>query len=405
MQVNCSHCGRPNEAPDPPPGSAGQVVCASCGRPFEVSGGGSPALGRVNLRKVAAPRSEFEALGSTGLGGLDEGEPDAFDLSAILDPVPGGAPGPTTVEPATASEFTFGSPGDLFGGSGPTSGESTRVVDLDPAAALREVDEAATPSPQASGWRVRSERGLVYELMTVDAVVAWLEGKSDVSGVRIARGDGAFQEVTAFPEVASRLGIRPGAEVAPPTLSGGAAGGGGGELSLAMERAPSPQKRAAAAQAASKAAASSGPRPERAERPQTQVKEARRIENPVGMGSLLAALVGVLVVAAAGVFVGVKSGAMPLPPPLEETAEAAEPPPVAELAEAIAAYEAGNYTSATRRLKTLAKSGDDPRAWRHLALSLHKSNRDAEAREALAEYRRRMQQAGGDGRQVREVQH
>ncbi len=430
MQVDCTHCGRPNQALDgTAPGAT--VVCAVCGRPFTVDVDLNGQLGRVPIKRVPAgdagfgslgqpgglgslgdlgppaPGPDFGSLGAPGgsssssLGDMPTTEGDAFDLSSILSPTPRAPAQPLVAPPP---EFQFGGTMDKFNAlnldTQPGDPESTRVVDVDAEVALRQMSTPTTdrPPPEtASGWRVRSERGLVYELMTVDAVVAWLEGKADISGVRVARAQGLFQGVESFPEIAKRLGMRPGGVVEAPKL----AAGGAGELSLAMERAPSPRSRQ------KQAAAADGPNQKKGQRdrPDAKAKEARSVERPVGMGAVLGMLVGTLALAGAAVFAGVKTEALALPPPLAATAEAPVPAPGPELAEAIKAYEAGHFTAATTRLKSLTKKGDDPRAWRYLALALHKSNRDPEAQKALDEYRRRKQQAGGDGRQVREVQH
>lgn len=411
MHVDCNHCGRANQVPDSA-ASGGPVVCTACGRPFTVDAGfgalGQPGgLGSLGDLGPPAPGPDFGSLGAPGgstssLGDMPTAEGDAFDLSSILSPTPR-APAQPLVAPPPASDFTFGGTMDTFTAltgdtAGGNDGESTRVVDVDAEAALRQLGTqgAGPPADKAGGWRVRSERGLVYELMTVDAVVAWLEGKADISGVRIARGQGQFQGVEAFPEVAARLGMRPGASVGPPKL----ASGGAGELSLAMERAPSPRSRQQQS-AGGAPGQDRGPR----ERPDAKAREARSVDRPIGMGAVLGMLLGALALVGAGVFAGVKTGLLSLPPPLAATAEAPEPEPGPELARAMKAYQDGHFTAATARLKSLTNKGDDPRAWRYLALALHKSNREDEARAALAEYRRRKQQAGGDGRQVREVQH
>jgi len=330
---------------------------------------------------------------------MPDSDSEAFDLSSILSPAPR-VPADPVLPGAPPADFTFGGTMDKFSalnlGGGPgESNESTRVVDVDTEAALREMSTPIpdTPPDQTGGWRVRSERGLVYELMTVDAVVAWLEGKADITGVRVARGAGAFQGVEAFSEIATRLGLRPGGSQPAPSLPSS----GAGELSLAMERAPSPRRRPSQR-------STDGPSEPRADRERREAtQDARQVERPVGMGAVLGMLVGALTLAGVAVFVGTKTGALSMPPPLEATAVAPPSEPSRALTSAVEAYEAGKINLAERRLKALAEKGDDPRAWRYLALALHKSNRESDARAALAEYRRRMQQAGGDGRQVREV--
>jgi len=321
---------------------------------------------------TAGPEASFD-----GLGDIPESSaPDparGFDLGAILEPAPGSGP-PT---PTGGSGFTFG--GSLADFSGDRSQPSLSGGD-EPT----QNDGTGRESPKASsGWRVRNERGVVYELMTVDAVVAWLQGRADITGVRIAQGSGGFEGIDRFPRIASRVGTRGSPSLAPPTNSG--------TLSLAMERAPSPHRNRAPTSSAASAEQKQGP---------------VRSENPVGMGAVLVLLVGAMTLSGAAVFAAVKTGSMSLPAVAPGSSDLSkEAPPSPALARAIAAYEAEKYTAATRLLKNLTKKRDDPRAFRYLALALHRSNRAEAAREALMEYRLRMQRAGGDGRQVRKVRH
>lgn len=247
--------------------------------------------------------------------------------------------------------------------------ESTRVVDQ------RYVDEAMKQAPlelglaeaPPSGWKVRNERGVVYELMTVDAVVAWLEGKPDISGVRVARGDGVFMDVDAFPELAGRLGRRKPVEDA---------------LSLDISRA---------------SARHGGAIRERRTVARAEAAAALREPGPeaLGFGVVLGAVAAAFLLVSGIVLAAMALGWMALPPPIDEVT-VSEAPPSEALARAVEAYEAGQYDAAINRLQGLARSGDaDPRIQRYLALALHQNNRDAEARQALAEYRRRMRTEPG----------
>ncbi len=246
--------------------------------------------------------------------------------------------------------------------------ESTRVVDQ------RYVDEAmkAAPlelgidAPAPEGWKVRNERGVVYELMTVDAVVAWLEGKPDISGVRVARGDGVFMEVDAFSELAGRLGVRKPVEDVLSLDISRASDRHGGTLGerRSVARAEAPQLR------------ESGP-------------------PALGFGVVLAAVAVAFILVTGITLVGVATGGMELPPDIEPAAQG-EPAPSAALARAIGDYESGAYDAAINQLQALARGETpDPRIQRYLALALHHNNRDAEARRALAEYRRQMRAEPG----------
>lgn len=241
--------------------------------------------------------------------------------------------------------------------------ESTRVVDQ------RYVDEAmkqaplelGIDAPAPEGWKVRNERGVVYELMTVDAVVAWLEGKPDISGVRVARGNGVFMEVDAFPELAGRVGKRKPVE---------------DSLSLDISKAST---RHGGQIGETRSVARGEPAPAREQGPAA-----------IGFGAVLGAVAIAFLAVTLISVVGVATGGMELPPDIEP-ATTAEAPPSSALALAIRDYESGAYDAAINRLQALARGeAPDPRIQRYLALALHHNNRDAEARRALAEYRRQM---------------
>ncbi|MCA9537337.1 MAG: hypothetical protein KC620_00530 [Myxococcales bacterium] len=265
--------------------------------------------------------------------------------------------------------------------------ESTRVVDpvyVDQVMSQAPAALGSNP-PQPTGWRVRNERGVVYELMTVDAVVAWLEGKPDIRGVKIARGDGPFEEVSAFPELAGRVGKRSFTE--PP-------------LSLDTTR---------ASERHGGAITRDRPTVVRAPEPAT-VAAARKpsVENPVGLAHVLGLALAGFVLATGVVGASVALGWMSLPPAIEAASAASAATPSPRLAQAIQEFEAENYTAATNLLQRLAREEDaaDPRVHRYLALALYRTDRNREARRALAEYRRRMRRASGDDEgQLREVQH
>ncbi len=392
------------------------MVCEQCGRPFTVDGDAAPeppASGGGGRALLGAPPPSFVALGrpggfEPGLGapapGPDFGslagdlEPDdgpatredelgpmptggeRFDLSSILDPLPT----PASDEPLGGGSFTFGdeheAPTRLDADFGDE--DSTRVVDL---------DATAKATMGAAAWRVRSDRGLVYDLQSLDAVVAWLEGKTDISQVRLARGDSEFLPIEAWPEVSQRLGPRG----APPAA--------GDELALDTTRAPA--KRPARAQQPQRAPElrRAAPR-EGAAAPGK--KDARQPDNPLGFGFVLLLLAGGSLIAAGLIVAGVAGGWMGLPPALERVAATAPEAPSPSLARAIELFEAEQYTAATRLLQTVADQEEDPRALRYLAMALHRSNRQAEARAALDAYRARHQRTNGnDGRQVREMRH
>ncbi len=54
----------------------------------------------------------------------------------------------------------------------------------------------------------------------------------------------------------------------------------------------------------------------------------------------------------------------------------------------MAEFEAGNFTAAAFKLERLSGNSKDPRVFKYLAMSLHRTNRPEEAKRALNAYRR-----------------
>lgn len=344
----------------------GPFVGSSGSRPGSAPPGLIPS-GNAGFRFGADPtydpRGGNDGLGSLqgGFGGLDDDE-DATRGNLMVEIPPEALRHATGLGPLEDEE------------------ESTRVVDERYVDAVLQSTPLELARPEPVGWRVRNERGVVYELMTVDAVIAWLEGKADISGVRIARGDGDFMEVEAFPELEARLGRRKPVEEMLSLDTARASERHGGDFTGRRD----------AITGAAGGRVTSGPR--------------KGVENPLGFGVVLALLAGGLLVVGALVLIGVAADLTRLPPPITAD-EQVEPVPLSpKLAKAVEAFESGRLDAATNMLQRLSQEEDDPRIHRYLALALHQNSRDLEAQSALAEYRRRLRRTNGaDGRQVREV--
>ena len=417
MNVRCPHCGALNRD-----GARGRP-CVSCGRPLpgeaprqsdfdglaalgldrDPDFGGSPdtlednaggGLGAIPSGDDLGPLDLGSLLGaeSGGRGQRDDrgfyddaafrfGGDDALERTERgLGSLDGGFAAFDDDEEATRGNLMVQIPPEalrdsldmpLVGGHDPIDDdeeESTRVVDHSYVEQAMSEAPLSLAEPAPVGWRVRNERGVVYELMTVDAVVAWLEGKPDITGVRVARGDGAFLDVDAFPELSGRLGVRAPVEELLALDTTRASERHGGHVGASRSHGQA---------AAVSATAAREPTGER-----------------VGLGVVLAAIAGGFLAVAAIVLVSVSLDVMSLPPPIDDRPPAAAAPSVA-LVGAIDDYEGGHYDAATLKLQALARTDDDPRVYRYLALALHQNNREAEARRALAEYRRLMR--GVDG--------
>ena len=396
MSVTCPHCSAPN--------NGGTGACKKCGRtpgteatlarvaltratgkpseelrPAPNLGDDSIELGDLGSSPSAKPFADHSVFGSSILGGGSDG--DAFDLSAILDPlaVPHAPVGSAAAKPsAFIPAFTFPGSDDI-----PTRAIGPDEMPQDLGGPSQSARPATGAVPQ---WRVRNERGAIYDLMTVDAVVAWLEGKPNFDNVRIARGDGAFRAVDEIAEVAARLGLR--------STSGGSSGGGlsfggGADGGLRLDTDAAPPRRSGGQRGA-------GARPaEKSSRPAAKAAAATP-EGPevrvFGFGFILLVLaIGTATSSVAIALIG------DVEPTLEAVVPVEEAPPGPALTAALKPFERGLFTAAEQALQQAAKSeSNDPRVFRYLAIALAKTGRDREARDALGDYRRLVAEAGRD---------
>lgn len=378
MLVTCPQCQGYTEIE---PGQPGLITCRICKHEF--TPGHDPLFGDEpedvtaigpthNQRRVLAPKTgdpfsrtspppNLDFANLTGdnfeaLGGL-QGDHDALDFDEVT-------------RQSDVGDLS------LLMGAVDDEEESTIAVPADVADDLAAQLNAASQAPAAPPiWRVRSARGLVYELMSLDAVVAWLEGKADISGVRIARGQGEFTSISSHPELAERFG---GRTVGPSRLELS-------DLPVALDDRPGGHT----------SAPPSGPEvsPLRGDAADAPERPARADDprRPIGFSGVLgvAIICGVLI--AGAVFFGMRSGWLssllpPAPPP-------AEAPVSPALQAAIDSFEANNLTSAINALQKQAREGQDPRALRYLAMALHRQKRHHEARDALMRYQRAMEAA------------
>lgn len=242
MHVKCRHCGAGNNVAVVGSGHI-TAICDICRRPFTVEG--PPETGGFGLEELAdldfsAAISEQESLElqrsagyaplSPSLGasppaqsppedqtmmdeqgflfngpnaGLLGSPPEAADDGIFIgNPGPGdsfGHVGPGDSFGDLSFDGSFDGSEDMFG----PAEEPTRIVSAD----IAEMAKTFSQSAEIPlGWKVRSERGLEYELMSIDAVIAWLQGKADISHIQLSRGGEPFQPLSQFPEVANRLG-------------------------------------------------------------------------------------------------------------------------------------------------------------------------------------------------------
>ncbi len=338
-----------------------------------------------------------------GLGNLPVGD-ESPDISAMLADVPLSAP------PPAAAPFVFGETslpadaavGPLLSDLGaattlppstlgrvqlerrapeppPISGdEATMVGD---AGYLKEMLDQVRATPSPTGWRVKNEKGIVYELRNLDAVVAWLQGKPSVTEITAAQGAGDFKPIMEYEALVMRLGL------SDPNLE---------RLELDMSRASDRHGGDLGSIRTTSGAMVVSP---------TGPLDARRqTEAPFGLGVVLVAIAVACLLAIGGTQLALESGYVTVPDgPLGSAVTAATPPSPA-LSQAITELEAKNYTTATNLLRRLSKTEDDPRVHRYLALAFYATQRHAEAQSALGQYRRALRRGdGGHAGQVRPV--
>lgn len=388
MLVECPHCQGLAEVP---PDHVGTVPCPECHRTFTVAqdpllagdvfDGSDPKAERSLLepaaqdpfRHTAPPVGrDFArltdhtpaAIGSIDFDSLAQGP---VDLSILMD-----SPArPAALTPRAAVVNL----GDLTAQPAPSP------------VRLRDEEESRRPQPvEGSAWRARTARGVVYELMSVDAVVAWLQGKDDLSGVRIARGTGDFLPVEAHPELANRLGLR-----------GRSAARDDDDETLVLAEAPAVAPAAVVEREVSPLRAAGEGGEARARKPAHEPTGRH-----FGFGTVLAVALAAAGLMAGTVVLGLRTGFIPIARPVTDTVPLGPPSP--ELAAAIEQFEAGHLTAATQQLRALQGADADPRVYRYLALALAQSQQVRDADEALTRYRRSMLRLSGEhGRQVREL--
>ncbi len=403
MHVSCRYCAATNEVQLPAFGST-TVVCFSCGRPFVVDVGDlqPSAPGRATLNVMPADNDNpFLASSHSGL----------FDSRANIAATPyPAAPTPYPAAPTperfdTASHAGFFAPSaDRTSGNFPAADGRSGVRPM--AAATRSGYYAAATRTQASGsfrfafddlppnesdeafydngpstriiappasllqqpigWRLRNEKGVVYSLPNLDAVVAMLKGRSGHESVEISKEGGPFVEAIAFPELRERLAELQAPVVAP------------SQAPLVLEREHISPKRSVTPKSHTSAS-------------QSLLTPAEEASQPMGLGGVLLAL-GVTVFVVIASLAAAWTSGLAISPLKTEAVEVVqsvgEISP--ELKAAIGMYQAGHYTAATERLESISASSNEPQALHYLALALYKGNRAQEAREVLARYRQQI---------------
>ena len=414
MKVTCRHCNSPNEAQAAPERTV-TVVCRSCGRPFTVYGApssenrdlqipGGLAAGQDGREFGATDRrSEWEQGETTIAVDMEELDIAEASLDSVggeefgaYDDVPP-APPPMPGSPLQFRKHAAHEPATMrvdLGRLGLVPGE-VEADDLPPPPPPPDLPPPP-PGMQASagasteGWRVRNERGLVYNLTSIEAVIGWLEDKVDASVYQVSENGEPFVPVFQVPQLAERFG----------GLVEEPSGFGDDEesaLTLALESDAiegwdEPEEEEEEEE--------EGPIPA-AER-KVAVQDGRpvrpTVENPLGLTHVLWLLMAGLAAVAVLMGVGLIAGRFEMPPATEEPVDRVATTRGQGLRTALREFEQGRFTAAAELLdqiaKTMGPEEGDPIVFRYLAAAMHRTGRDRAARMALAEYRLRMARLG-----------
>ncbi len=277
--------------------------------------------------------------------------------------------------------------------------------DIDISALLEGTSASVLPrgsaDPENSGWRIRTARGVIYQMHTRDEVVQWFQSQSDLSAVTVSHAGGPFESAVDFSITnqddfarASTLSIG-SSEVAVET-------GSISDLLVDMD----PNALLSTAQSPTQDAQSNslleldyGRASARHSHPtggqsarsgSTNATAAQELDDGVTYGFRVASLVLIFAVLGSQLALGNFTETSSAPPILATTQESSTMSP--ELRRALDLLTANKYTAAARLLQRLSKTSGDPRVFLYLASALHQSDRGREAEQALARYRELMAQ-------------
>ena len=347
MRVECRHCGAFNDA-EPPVGGSETVVCQACGRPFTVYHEDATLdVAGVDARTLLAPLDA--ALPAASGSWDDEGGENtvAVEMESLNIP--------------RASQLEADEPGQQTALISPDQ-RIPHDIPLDPDDGY---DDSLARLALGGGdlWRIRNDRGAVYELDSLEAAANWLEGRSNLGAYGIARGPGPFKSPEAYPELMARLQAK------------------GGPL-----RTPAPEE----VEGAQTVVAPEHHRPASSVDVLMQ-SPLEQDQATAGLGMVLWTIVAGAGVTAAALVLGLQMGATEVPAPPAAASPAAVRSALPEddrAIRALAAYKAEKFTAAAQLFEELSvEPSATAEVHRLLAASLHRTGRQREAEVALGRYR------------------
>ena len=383
MKIRCPYCGSPNETVGKELDST--ATCSVCQKSLE--------------RPQGAPPRERLSYG--------QAEPDQ-----LFDETDWGSKAAPLENAPTGSLSTVGRIDSLLGSLGPALGSlPTEDEGVDISAILDESGSgliAPTPASDHSqgGWRIRTARGIVYELGSTSEVAQRLADWTDLSQIKVARGLGPFLDVDSYAEfsVQRETAVPKGADglvssqnISQPEMSDFLVDVNPAVFSNTQSEIMAPTETAAELRTPQldfdRASDRHGagherprqPAPSQSPKSMTTVSDATNTKlkargfRTVAVLILVSMLAGVLILES-----GVKA-----PDARAKITDVSRTPQIrAAIKSADEAMQAGKYTTAAQILERIARDSTEPQVFRRLAIALDRTNRPLEASKAFKMYRK-----------------
>ena len=388
MKIRCRHCGTPNAFTG---GDPGVEVCSICGRDLGTTDN--------SILDQSSPSNRGSGLGSEGSFEPVGWSADTTDAPGLSFGTPKISVNPTseTLSPSDAMRLgplpTADDSIDLSAileGTSSTHGAGS----ISAPQAQPKSNRGAPSGPDAeTGWRIRTARGVVYEMETEGDVVQRISDWTDLSTVEIARGLGPFLAVDAYPQFQASeqteesLGSASSSnvpdflvDVNPAVFSNTHDGILKPQVAPVDESPSLDYDRASERHAGTLRKGRTDP----ALRGPVVSQAVASTASPHGFRSV-AVIIALVLMGAIGFLEFSGSGGVTQPVKAKTTEGTQRDSK--RLRMAIHAMDSGNYTTAAQVLERLAQRSKDPQVFRHLAAALHRTNRQLEAERALETYR------------------
>ena len=382
MKIRCPYCGSPNDAVGEDLDST--ATCSVC----------QMGLGRPTESRPPEPRLSYGQPSPDHL--FDE--TDWGSKSTAIEVSPAGS-----LSSTAGIDSLLDSMGSALGNL-PTAGEGVDISAIldESGTGILKADMSANDGPK--GWRIRTARGIVYELGTTSEVSQRLADWTDLSQIKIARGLGPFMNVDSYEEFGQDLDeprvqgadalvsqniSRPEmadflVDVNPAVFSNTQSEITAPEVEqsdiapkLDFERAS--ERHGSGHDRTRQTIPSQAPLSRSVVSDATNSKVKARGFRTIAVVVFATMLAGVLLLEAPGTNINVKTHA---------AISTITPKVRAGIVSADRAMDAGNFTTAAQILERIARKSTNPQVYRRLAIALDRTNRPMEAGRALKMYRK-----------------